>query len=347
MFENKNRAVGCDVGTMFFQVAEIEQGNINVRTTRNAFVELEETDDMGDILKQNNWQYVRDGNKYYVLGEDAMRVARMLPGRVELRRPLQDGVLNRGEDKKMLVLAELISSSVGQAIDDKSVICTCISSKSVDGSLNSTFHRARLEGMFSRNGWKTKIIEEGYAVIVSEKPIVINKKGEKIPYSGIGISWGAGRTNCVLAYRGVQILGMSVARAGDWIDTQVSLQTDTPLSQITAKKEKQLDFNNIDYDDDVVFALDAYYGEMIKFVFDKFLKKFMEVRSEFDAPLDIIVAGGTSMPEGFCNKVKDVVEKMSLPFEVKAIKKASDPRNAVVKGCLSQALVLQKQLLNK
>jgi len=347
MSENKSRVCAIDCGTMFFQMAEMEQNKISIMTTRNAFVEIEETDDIEEILKQNNWQYVKDDNKYYVLGEDSIKVARMFPGKVELRRPMQDGVLNSGEDKKMMVLAELISSSIGNAPDDKSVVCTCVSSDSVDGSLNNTFHKARLESMFSRKGWNVKVIEEGYAVILSEKPTVVTVEGQEIPYSGLGISFGAGKVNCVLAYRGLQVIGMSCARGGDFLDKQVSLQTDIPISQIIAKKEKYLDFNNIDYDDDVLFALDAYYGEMIKFVFDKFAKKFMEVKSEFDAPLDIVVAGGTSMPAGFCNKVKDVVQKLSLPFEIKTIRRASDPRNSVVKGCLSQALVYQKQLLKK
>jgi len=42
----------------------------------------------------------RLGKKYFVVGEDSMRVARMFPGKVELRRPMQDGILNKEEDKK-------------------------------------------------------------------------------------------------------------------------------------------------------------------------------------------------------------------------------------------------------
>ena len=51
MSENKSRVCAIDCGTMFFQVAEMEQNNISIRTTRNAFVEIEETDDIEEILK--------------------------------------------------------------------------------------------------------------------------------------------------------------------------------------------------------------------------------------------------------------------------------------------------------
>lgn len=335
----------CDVGTMFFQVAsKKDDGSISIKTIRNAFVELDDSEDIEEILKQNKWQYIADGKKYYVIGEDSMRVARMFPGKVELRRPLQDGVLNKGEDKKMLVLAELINTSLGKAPDNTSLVCVCVSSESIDGSADNTFHKARLQGMFKRLGWQVKIIEEGHAVILSERPVMIEADGEEVPYSGIGISCGAGRTNCVLAYRGLQIIGMSCARGGDWVDKMVSDQTDTPISQVTAIKEQKLDFDNIDYDDDVIFALDAYYTAMMEFVFKNFAKKFAEVKSKFDAPINIVVAGGTSMPKGFCSKLEEVIRGLDLPFEVKDIKQAKDPRNAVVRGCLTQAIIAQKRI---
>jgi len=343
-----SRACAVDAGTMFFQVAEnAKDGSLGLKEIRNAFVELEASDDIEQVLSQNDWQYVSDGKHYYVLGEDSMRVARMFPGRVELRRPMQGGVLNKGEDKKMLVMAKMIESSIGQAPDDNSLVCTCVSSDPVDGAVDNTFHRARLEGMFKRLGWNVKVIEEGHAVVLSEKPVIVEADGKTVPFSGIGVSFGAGKVNCVLAYRGLPVVGMSAARSGDWIDKKVSEHTDTPISQITNIKETKLDFNNIDYDNDVIFALDAYYTNMIEYVFKNFAKKFSQVKSEFEAPLDIVIAGGTSMPNGFAGKVEKIVRDLELPFKIKNVVQSKDPRNAVVKGCLTQAIISQKKLKEK
>ena len=339
------KAVAVDCGTMFFQTAELKGEDVSIKTIRNAFVELQSTEDVEEVLGRNDWHYVKDKSSYYVIGEDAIKVARMFPGKVVLRRPLQDGVMNKGEKKKMLILAELIKSSIGQAEDDNSLVCTCVSSPSVDKSLNSDFHKARLVGMLENSGWNVKVIEEGLAIVLAEKPVVIDN-GQEVPFSGIGMSFGAGRANCVLAYRGLPIVGMSVACSGDFIDKQVAEQTDVDISQVTSKKEKELDFNNLDLDDEVIFALDIYYTKMIRNVITMFVKKFQEVKSEFDAPLDIVVAGGTATPNGFCDKLKSVIEKLELPFKVKDIKLASDPRNAVVRGCLTQAMVSQKKLNN-
>jgi hypothetical protein len=176
--------------------------------------------------------------------------------------------------------------------------------------------------MFTRLGWKVKVIEEGLAVILNERPSCKDNLGNEIPYSGIGISFGGGRVNCVLAYKGLQIIGMSVSRSGDWIDKQVSSQTGAPISQILRKKEFDLDFENLNEDDDIIFGLSTYYDVMLKHV----------------------VAGGTSMPNGFENRVSSVISGMTLPFKIGSIKKSQDPRNSVVLGLLVQAGISQRKL---
>jgi hypothetical protein len=341
----ESKAVSLDCGTMFFQIAEQNKsGDTVIKTTRNAFVEIKETEDIEDELRRNKWQYVKDGNRYYVIGEDSMRVANMFPG-AELRRPLQDGVMNKQEDKKMLVLNELIKSSIGVSPTTTSLVCTCVSSESADESVDSKFHKARLMGMIKNLGWNVKVIEEGFAVILAERPVMV-EDGKEIPYSGIGMSFGAGRVNCVAAWRGRQIdgLGMSVARSGDWIDQKVAEATGSPVNQVTRIKERQLDFDNIDYDNDVIFALDTYYGDMIRYVFEKFSIRFKKIKPEFESPVPIILAGGTSTPKGFCSKVQDVVGDLELPFVIKEVKISSSPHDAVVTGCLTQALISQKKI---
>jgi len=338
-----SRVAGVDVGTMFFQVAEMENGKVKVKNTRNAFVELPKSEDVEDTLKSNGWQYIKDGDNYFVVGEDCVKVANIFPGKVEIRRPMADGVLNKNEDKKLVILAELVKASLGQAPDQNSWVCICVSSESVDSSVDSTFHKNRLTALFTRLGWKVKVIDEAHAVILSERPTITEEDGTVVPYSGIGVSFGAGRANCLLAYKGLPVIGMSVARSGDWVDKQVSEQTGTPISQVISAKEKKLDFTKLDDNDDVIFALDSYYEAMIEHVFTHFSRKFQEVKSQFTQPLEIVVAGGTSMPKGFCLKLQKIIAGLNLPFKVKEVRHAKSPRNAVVEGLLTQAMITQKK----
>lgn len=344
---SKSRVVGYDPGTMFFQVAELIDDKVVVKNTRNAFVELPQSLDIEEVLKSNNWQYIKDGENYYVVGDDCLKIANIFPGKVEVRRPMADGVLNKNEDKKLVVLAELVRSSIGNAPDKNSWVCICVSSESIDGAVDSTFHKNRLTALFTRLGWKVKVIEEAHAVILSERPTVVEEDGTVVPYSGIGLSFGAGKANCMLAYKGLPVIGISVSRSGDWIDKQVSDQTGVAISQVISAKEKKLDFDQIDDSDDVIFALDAYYDAMIEYVFKHFARKFQEVKSQFNQPLDIVVAGGTSMPKGFCNKLEKIVRELDLPFEIKEIRHAKSPRNAVAEGLLTQAIISQKKDLQK
>lgn len=338
-------SAGYDVGTMFCQMARQESnGTTYMSNVRNAFVEIPESEDVDEILNRNGWQWVRDGKNVFVIGEDSVQVAKLFPGKVEIRRPLQDGVLNKNEEKKNIVLASIIESQLGKATDENCVVTTCVSSPCVDSSSDSTFHAARLKGMFSRLGWNVKVIEEALAVILSERPCVVDDDGSEVPYSGIGMSFGAGRANCMLAFKGMPILGMSVSRSGDWIDRMVSEQTGTPLAQVMEIKEKKLNFNNIDMDNDVIFALDAYYDAMLKHVFGLFCKKFKEVKSDFNKPLDIVVAGGTSMPNGFEKKVESSIRSFDLPFKINSVKKSKDPRHSVVTGLLTQAEIVRRKL---
>lgn len=338
-------SVGYDVGTMFCQLARQDaNGSTFTSSVRNAFVEIPESEDIEEILSRNGWQWVRDGKSVFVIGEDSIQVAKLFPGKIEIRRPLQDGVLNKNEEKKNIVLASIIESQLGKAPDANSVVAICVSSPCIDSSGDNVFHSARLKSMFSRLGWNVKVIEEALAVILSERPCVIDDDGSEIPYSGIGISFGAGRANCILAFKGMPIIGMSVSQSGDYIDKMVSEQTGVPLAQVMDIKERKLDFNNIDMDNDVLFALDAYYDAMLRHVFNLFRQKFKEVKTEFNKPLDVILAGGTSMPNGFEKKVDSVIRSFDLPFQINNVKKSKDPRNSVVTGLLTQAEIVRRKL---
>ncbi len=344
-----SRAIGFDPGTMFFQVAEKNnKGEIEFKSMRNSFVELQDYDsqDIEEILKQNDWQYVFDGKNYFVIGEDSLKCSLIFPN-IELRRPMQDGVLNKGEDKKMLVMAKIIESLIGkQEVEDGSLVCFCTSGRSIDNDVDDKFHRARITGMLERLGFQTKRIDEGLSVVLAERPIMTGENGEEVPYTGIGISFGSGKVNAVLAYKGLPIISISSTRSGDYIDKMVAENTDSSLSKITRIKETKLDFSKIDQllDDDIIFALNIYYQNLIEYSFKNLAKEFKKIKSDFSGPIDICVAGGTASPPGFRDKVESVVEELDLPFEIRSVRISGDPKNSVVKGLLTQAIITHKKM---
>jgi len=159
--------------------------------------------------------------------------------------------------------------------------------------------------------------------------------------SGLGISFGAGQCNVCFAYRGYPVVEFSVARSGDFIDQQVANVTGKKPSVVSKIKEKDFSFDKAASGDMVMMALDIHYTEMINYVLNIFAKKFMEAEKAYDDPIEIVVAGGTACPDGFLDKMKEVIDDMDLPFEVSNIRKADDMLRTVSKGCFVKAMQLE------
>ena len=56
-----------------------------------------------------------------------------------------------------------------------------------------------------------------------------------------------------------------------------------------------------------------------------------------DAPIDVVIAGGTSSPNGFAELLKETLEQTELPIKIGDIIKPADPLFSVARGCLLAA----------
>ena len=82
-------------------------------------------------------------------------------------------------------------------------------------------------------------------------------------YSGIGISCGSGLCNVCLAVLSVPVISFSVAKAGDFIDTQASLVTGEMATRLRVQKEQAFQLNGLN-GERVQNALTVYYREVIR-----------------------------------------------------------------------------------
>ncbi len=60
-------------------------------------------------------------------------------------------------------------------------------------------------------------------------------------------------------------------------------------------------------------------------------------------PIEIVVSGGTSKPNGFEKLVEKVVSEVSWPFDIKGVRRAQDPLSATAVGCLTAAISKEKK----
>jgi hypothetical protein len=162
---------------------------------------------------------------------------------------------------------------------------------------------------------------------------------------------GAGQINVCLAERGMSLDEFSVARAGDYIDINASKMTGEPRTSVLRAKEKKLNFLKLDENDPVVLALDCYYDEMLRYVFGFFAKRFANRRGSIEHPIDLVLSGGTACVPGFDKKVRSIISKMDLPFEIAEIRLAGGGDKvkmlqAVANGCYLRAKQAAKKMAN-
>lgn len=349
-------AAGVDIGTMFLQSARDDgAGNVVYNTVRDCYREISYDQEFEDTLKSQCAHYLRDDKAIYVLGDDAYLQAGMAEFGAELghksieilKRPMRDGILNPDSPKMaMMILRELVRACVEKEIGPArkgEILYFSIPANPVDSEINNAFHRNMAEQYLRSLGFDARPLGEGLAIIYSENPKMY-APDQTIPFTGVAISMGAGQTNFCLAERGLPIDEFSVARAGDYIDSNAARMTGQPRTKVTRIKERKLDFRKIDRDDEIILALECYYDELINYIFSIFARRFSGNKGSIEHPIEIILSGGTASPPGLDLRVNKILDRMNLPFEVKQVRKAKDMLRSVATGCYLRAKQAAKKM---
>jgi len=351
-------AVGFDYGTSILVVArKNEEGKVEAFSERNCFLDV--SIDAEDMLAGSN--YIKDEEngeeRLYVIGKDAIVLANMnskndpISGRTSgLRRPMAKMVINSKMEKKAIQMLKYMSQNlIGQAKEEGEICVVSIPANPLDQTFSNTFHENMCLQFISDMGYEAFPITESLAVIYATNPTTTDSTGEELSMTGIGISWGAGGTNGCLAYKGKDTIRFALPKGGDWIDEQVSGVTGFTASEVTVRKERSSRENKLDLSkepdgsDDVISAMYIFYKALIDEVAKNFKAEFVKQGTYFEEPIEVVVSGGTSMPKGFEDLLKDRIERAKWPFEIKGVRKAKDPLRATAIGCLNAATSKEKK----
>lgn len=329
----KTICIGLDCGTMHLVRARSDTDD--VRVTRNVFLPLS-TDDVS-ISELTDISYVEgEENELFIIGEDAFKFANIFNQPVS--RPMEKGLISSKEFSAFDVMTLMIKDLIGD-VSGSEVYCSySIPAEAIDEDRSVSFHENVFARILGSLGLNYASVNEAMAIIYSECA--------KERFSGIGISFGAGMANCAIAYKGIEALKFSTARAGDWIDQCVSKDTGMIPNRVTNLKEKYLDLSDptSSYIKNkkqryVLSAIYHYHEALINYTVKKIIKEFEEkVDLEIDDPIPVVVSGGTSLPKGFLNLFKTVLSKHDMPFEVSEIRRASNPLTAVANGLLVKTI---------
>jgi hypothetical protein len=359
-------AKGLDIGTMFLVKSEVDDiagGGSAFTVERNVFLNAATTDDTEETLKENNWAYAKYDDDFYILGEDAIKLKNLLTIKSsstnenliatkisELRRPMQNGILNTSEEKlSVAIIQKLIENLLGKPNQPDETLCFCSPGDPIDSNLSVMFHKTMLTSFLQGLGYSIECIPEAMAIIFSEQPTMPdeNEPNGEAKFTGIAFSFGAGMCNVCFAYRQMPLISFSIARSGDWIDREAAKVAGVDMSVITRYKEKNFDLNNVDMSDMRQAALKIFYQNMIEHALRNFAQKFNELENQIDSPLEVIVAGGTASVPGFMEKFNAVLKSVDLPFKVKSARLAENPLYAVSNGCLIKSLAVENKSKNQ
>ncbi len=324
---------GLDVGTAnLLSAAQDANGEIVVKRERNAFLEIPaEFAGNRDMLTKLNVPYVSFQDRLYVLGDASFNLANMFGH--EVRRPMQDGFLSPGEQDAIPMLRFIVERLLGEPRCEGEPIFFCIPASSIDKDNDTVYHEGIVTSLVRKLGYAPHSMNEGHAIVYSELA--------EHDFTGIGVSCGGGMFNVCVAYKTIPAVKFSVSRGGDWIDEHVARVMGMSRTRATAIKEGDVNLREPRSREEEAVVL--YYRNLISYVLQNLKQRFQLARDvpQFEDPIEVVVAGGTSLVGGFVEVFAEELQKVDFPLQIAGVRRAEDPITSVVRGCLIAAALAE------
>jgi len=326
---------GLDVGTAnLLSAVQHKDGKVVVQRERNMFLEIPADFQRNrNMLTRLNVPYVSHRDRLFVLGDSSFSLANMF-GR-EVRRPMMEGFLSPKEQDAIPMLRFIIERLLGPRTIENEPVYFSVPDSSIDRDNDTIYHKGVVEGLLKKLGYVPHAINEGHAVVYAELA--------EQDFTGIGISCGGGMFNVCVAYRTIPAVTFSVSRGGDWIDEHVAKVMGLSRTRATDIKESP-GVNLKEPRNREEEAVVLYYRNLIEYVLKNLAERFRVAQDvpSFTDPVDIVVAGGTSLVGGFVEVFVDELKRVDFPLRVRAVRRAKEPLTSVARGCLIAAALDQQ-----
>jgi hypothetical protein len=333
-------AKGLDVGTSYIILSqESENGQISYKDFRDAFFVIKPTTPVATKMIEKGLTgkiFIKDEDgSFIILGKDAIEKA--VERNDTAKRPMYRGVVSAKEKDAKKILAFILKEVAGEAseIDEKLVFC--VPAQPVDqedDDFDVGYHEDIIKTVLAECGYDAKSINEAEALCYAEL--------ENDDYTGVGISCGAGMTNVCIMLNGEPTIVFSTTKSGDWIDRMSAVATGEPDSVVQAEKEGGTFKIGEPNDNPILSAVSSYYERLIDYTTKQLsisLKNHKAI-PKFKDPLTIVIAGGTSLANGYIEEFFKKIIENGFPIKIKEVRHASDPLYAVSKGCLIASKIL-------
>lgn len=310
-----------------------ENGETKYKKEVNAFLEIPlENRFTFNMLKKADVPLIERENVAYVVGESAVNLAYTL--QLDLRRPMSEGCLNAKEKDAYKILSIMAFSLIGEIEEDKSILYYSVPADAINKETDVKHHQKTLEDILKKYKVNGKTIE---AYPINEALALIFAELEHKQYTGFGISFGGGMKNVCFAKWTQPVFQFSSVNSGDYIDRMVAKATNENVTVINKEKTKvdllKSPTNAIER------AVQFQYRIMIEETVSSIKKMITESGNKVksDVPLDFVLAGGVSSPNGFDKIFKEVLDSAKLNIPIGEVIKPKDPLYSVSRGALIAA----------
>jgi len=273
----------------------------------------------------------------YALGEAAVNMAYTMT-QIELKRPMKDGCLNPRERSAQQIMNVMCHSLIGEIDEDNSTLYYSVPANAINHETDADYHGKVLEAMFrsyrSEKGYRLDPhpINEALALVYAE---LGNKN-----WTGIAASFGAGMINVCYAIYGAPIFSFSIVNSGDWIDKMASKAIGEETTTYVNREKMHADLTVENPDTLVQRAIKTQYEIMIQHTVSGIKRGIEEMgnKARSEHPIDMVIAGGTSMPKGFDVLFGKILEQANITsMKIGEVIRPADPLFSVARGCLIAA----------
>lgn len=330
---------GLDVGTSFIILSKEGNNNIEYKEFRDAFYIIKPNTVVASKMIEKGLKgrvFIQDKDgSFIILGKDAIEKA--VERNDTAKRPMFRGVVSAKEKDARRILAFILKEVAGEASEPNEKIVFCVPAQPVDqedDDFDVGYHEDVVKDVLSECGYDAKSINEAEALCYAEL--------ENDDYTGIGVSCGAGMTNVCVMLNGEPTVVFSTTKSGDWIDRMTAVATGEPDSVVQAEKEAGGFKIGEPNDNPILSAISSYYERLIDYT-TKYLTVALQNHKslpKFKNPLTIVIAGGTSLADGYVEEFSKKIVENGFPIKIKEVRHAKDPLYAVSKGCLIASKIL-------
>jgi hypothetical protein len=333
--------IGFDCGT--YHLVSCKRGpdnDLSYKKEVNAFLQMPlENRFVFNMMKNAGVPLIEqpEANVGYALGEAAVSMAYTMT-QIELKRPMKDGCLNPREKHAQQIMNVMCHSLIGEVDEDESILYYSVPANAINQETDADYHGKVLEAMF-----KSYRSDKGYRVDphpINEALALVYAELQNKSWTGLGISFGAGMVNLCYAMYGAPIFQFSLVNSGDWIDKMASKAIGEETTTYVNREKMHADLTVENPDTLVQRAIKSQYEIMIQHTVSGIKKGVEEAgnKARSEQPIDIVVAGGTSMPKGFDVLFRKILDQTKISnLKVGEVIRPSDPLFSVARGCLIAA----------